>query len=484
MRPPIVSLSIIISIIAITSGVGLLGIRNIKMDLSHLLVGGRSLGGLLLWVLMAGENYTSYTFLGAAGWAYGKGICVFYVFASYTITCILSFFVFPPLWRSGRAHGLMTNADYFGQIYKSRWLSVVVGLVGIFSLVPFVALQLAGIQILLHIGSYGRLNSISAAGLTFFVIVAFILVGGIRGVAFASIFKDAMMVGALVFAGIVLPVHFAGSPLAVINRVLLGHPQWMTLSPGASQYGLRWFVSTTFLAAFGALMWPHAVGACLSARDENSIRWNAVRLPLYQMLLLLVYFAGFTALLVRPGLTGAAVDQSFMLVVQEHYPPWLLGTIAGTGCLAALLPAGAQVLAAASLISRNVVSPVLGAKQEQYRPSATRWFALLVAALAFGLWAFADTTIIGLVLWGYSIIVQLFPGVVFSFLEKPPRAMSVGAGIVAALIALVTFGHLGLSTLSGINIGLLALILNALTVLACEYVTKSVGALVTVSGTR
>lgn len=484
MRPPFLSLTIMMSIIAITGGLSLFGIRNIKMDLSHLLVGGRSLGGLLLWLLMAGENYTSYTFLGAAGWAYGKGICAFYVFASYTITCILSFFVFPPLWRSARAHGLMTNADYFAQVYQSRWLSVVVGLVGIFSLVPFVALQLTGIQILLHIGSYGRLNSIRAAGLAFFAILAFILVGGIRGVAFASIFKDSMMVGALVFAGIVLPVRFAGSPLAVINQVLRGHPQWMTLSPGASEYGLRWFVSTTFLAAFGALMWPHAVGACFSARDEDSIRWNAVRLPLYQMLLLLVYFAGFTALLVRPGLTGAAVDQSFMLVVQEHYPPWLLGTIAGTGCLAALLPAGAQVLAAASLISRNVVSPLLGSTREQHRASVTRWLAVLVAVLAFGLWAFADTTIIGLVLWGYSIIVQLFPGVVLSFLQKPPRALSVGVGIVVALTTLVAFGRLGLNTLSGINVGLVALILNTAIVLTCEYLTKSVRALVTVSGTR
>jgi hypothetical protein len=108
----------------------------------------------------------------------------------------------------------------------------------------------------------------------------------------------------------------------------------------------------------------------------------------------------------------------------------------------------------------------------------------LVAVLAFGLWAFADTTIIGLVLWGYSIIVQLFPGVVLSFLQKPPRAMSVGVGIVVALTTLVAFGRLGLNTLSGINVGLVALILNTATVLTCEYLTKSVRALVTVSGTR
>jgi SSS family solute:Na+ symporter len=397
---PLISLSLICLVVLVTSGIGLLGIRRIKMDLPQLVVGGRSLGGVLLWFLMAGENYTSYPFLGAAGWAYSKGICAFYVFASFTITCVLSYFILPPLWRSARQNGLMTSADYFESAYHSRWLGVVAGVVGIVSLVPFITLQLTGIQILLQIASYGMVTSIAAAGLAFFVIVAFILVGGIRGVACASIFKDGMMVGAIVFAGIVLPVHFAGSPVAVINQVLREHPQWMTLSSGDGECGIGWFVSTICLAACGAIMWPHVVAASFSARDEDAIRWNAIRLPFYQLLLLLVYFAGFTALIVRPGLNGPAVDQSFMLVVQEHYSPWVLGTIAGTGCLAALLPAGAQVLAAASLISRNVVTPLRGGPREQQRAGTTRWLVVLVAALAFVLWAFAHTTMIGLVLMG------------------------------------------------------------------------------------
>jgi SSS family solute:Na+ symporter len=466
---PLISLSLICLLILLTSGIGLLGVRKVKMDLPQLVVGGRSLGRVLLWLLMAGENYTSYTFLGAAGWAYSKGICTFYVFSSYTISCILSFFIFPPLWRSARTNGLMTNADYFEVAYQSRWLGVVAGVVGIVSLVPFVALQLTGIQILLQIASYGKVTSVVAAGLAFFVIVAFILAGGIRGVAFASVFKDGMMVCALVFAGIVLPIHFAGSPAKVITQVLREHPQWMTLSAGGGEFGLRWFVSTICLAACGAVMWPHAVGASFSARDEDAIRWNAVRLPFYQLLLLLVYFAGFTALLVRPGLTGSAVDQSFMLVVQEHYSPWVLGAIAGTGCLAALLPAGAQVLAAASLISRNVVNPLFGGAREQQRVSAMRWLAILVATLAFGLWAFADTTIIGLVLMGYSIIAQLFPGVVFSFLSKPPKALSVAIGMAVAFAILIASRTLRVNTWSGINIGLVALVANALSLLACNY---------------
>src|SRR5690348_3414077 len=445
----LISLSLIVLVVVATSGLGLLGIRRVKMDLPQLVVGGRSLGGVLLWLLMAGENYTSYTFLGAAGWAYSRGICAFYVFASFTITCILSYFILPPLWRSARQYGLMTNADYFENAYGSRWLGVVAGAVGIVSLIPFITLQLTGIQILVQIASYGAVTSIGAAGLGFIVIVASIVFGGIRAIARASIFKDGLMIAAIIFAGIALPIRFAGSPMRAIDQIIQQHPHRMTLSSGAGQCGLRWFMSTIVLAACGAIMWPHVVAASYSARDEEAIRWNAIRLPFYQLLLLLVYFAGFTALLVRPGLTGSAVDQSFMLVVQEHYSPWVLGIIAGTGCLAALLPAGAQVLAAASLMSRNIVTPLTGRDREQRRASTTRWFVIILASLSYLLWALAKTTMIGLVLMGYSIVAQLFPGVVLSFFTTRPKAISVGTGVIVALAVLVTFAVRGENSWNG-----------------------------------
>ena len=121
---------------------------------------------------MAGENYTSYTCLGAAGWAYGKGICAFYVFCSFTTACVLSYFILPPMWRMARQRGLLTNADYFAASYESTWLGVLTGLVGILALIPFVTLQLTGIQILLNIASYGVLNAKLAAGVAFFLMWA------------------------------------------------------------------------------------------------------------------------------------------------------------------------------------------------------------------------------------------------------------------------------------------------------------------------
>jgi solute:Na+ symporter, SSS family len=137
-----IALAIIGCVIVGTAGFGIFGVRKIKMDPTQFIVGGRSLGALFLWLLMAGEVYTSFTFLGAAGWAYSKGAPAFYIICYLTVACVLSFFYLPPIWRTARRYGLLTNADYFAVKYRSPLLGALVALVGIVFLVPYITLQL------------------------------------------------------------------------------------------------------------------------------------------------------------------------------------------------------------------------------------------------------------------------------------------------------------------------------------------------------
>jgi hypothetical protein len=81
----VVALAVIGCVIVGTAGLGIFGVRKIKMDPTQFIVGGRSLGAIFLWLLMAGEVYTSFTFLGAAGWAYSKGAPAFYIICYLTV---------------------------------------------------------------------------------------------------------------------------------------------------------------------------------------------------------------------------------------------------------------------------------------------------------------------------------------------------------------------------------------------------------------
>jgi solute:Na+ symporter, SSS family len=274
----------------------------------------------------------------------------------------------------------------------------------------------------------------------------------------------------VLFAGIVLPIQFFGSPKGVIDHVLKLHPNWMTLASGTTNFGTVWFVSTVLLTGFGGFMWPHSIAAVYAAKSEEAVRRNAIILPFYQIMLLLVYFAGFAALLIKPGLKSSDVDQSFMLVVQERYAPWVLGLVSAAGCLTALVPAAAQILAAASLLSRNLIGFGPAAERQVQRTAATRLWIILLSILAFGLWLFARTTLVGLLLIAYSGITQLFPGLILSLRKRPPHASSVAIGIVVGLMLLIAFAVTGTSIVLGVNVGLVALIANTVVLLGTDAV--------------
>ncbi len=466
----VIAVGVMSVILALTLGLGVFGVRRVKMDAEQFIVGGRSFGALFLWLLLAGEIYTSFTFLGAAGWAYGKGAPAFYILCYGTLAYILSYFMLPPIWRLSQRHGFLTGPDFFTHQYASPRLGGFVALVGFVFLIPYCTLQLTGVQVLLSIAGYGAIHSLAAVSIAFALIALFVFGTGLRGAAWASTIKDCLVLIGVIFAGIVLPIRFFGSPAAAIDAVLAKQPHWMTLTGDASANGVTWFVSTVVLTAMGFYMWPQSLAAVYSAKSEDTLRRNSIALPVYQLMLLLVYFAGFTALLVMPGLKGPSADQSFMLVVQKYYSPWILGFIAAAGALAGLVPASVQVLAAASIVSKNVLGDTFGiAKTGAAQTRATRILVLVVAGLAFAFWALAKTTLVGLLLIAYTGITQLFPGVALSFAPSRPSAIGVAAGILTGIAALAAFALNHTTIVGGMNVGLVALVLNVAVTVVVGY---------------
>ena len=467
-----IALGIVAVVVVATIALGLFGVRGVKMDPQEFIVGGRRIGALLLWLLLAGEIYTTFTFLGAAGWAYGKGAPAYYILCYGTIAYVISFFLAPPIHRIARERGYLTGPDFFADRYDSKLLGALVALLGFLMLIPYVTLQLTGLQILLQIAGYGTIDATKAVAIGFFVVAIFTFAAGLRGAAFASVAKDLLVLLGVIFAGILLPIHFFGSPAGALDAVLRDHPNWLTIAGPTAPNGITWVVTTTILTGCGFFMWPQSMAAIYSARNEDTLRRNAVFLPFYQVMLLLVFFAGFTALEVMPGLTGQAADQSFMLVVQKYYPAWVLGCLAAAGTLAALIPAAGQLLAAASIVGKNVLADYGIARDPAAQTRTTRILVLVVALLAFAFWAYAKTTLVGLLLIGYNGIAQLVPGVVLGVRSRRPSALPVGGGIIAGLVTLVYFawqttqvtgkitGQAHTAFYTGINTGLIALAIN------------------------
>jgi SSS family solute:Na+ symporter len=464
-----IAMIIIAAVTAFALVLGIFARSHHKMSLEEWTVGGRHFGSLLVFLLLAGEIYTTFTFLGASGYAYGFGGAAFYIIAYTALAYVLSYFLLPKIWRYARRHALVTQPDFFAHKYDSPALGVLVAVVGSVALVPYLVLQLTGLGIIVQAASYGVVPKAAAIIVGAAVVTLYVIISGIRGGAWTAIVKDVMIVVVVVFLGLYLPAHYFGGIGKMFAAVDAAKPGFLALH--GHERSTSWFVSTILLTSCGVLMWPHTFGAVFTASNAQTFRKNAVLLPLYQLVMLFVFFVGFTALLVVPGLKGGDTNMALLKISVAAFPPWIVGIIGATGVLTALVPGSLIIMAVATLISRNLLAPLGGGQSDESTVRRAKFLVPVIAAVGCYFAIAGSSTIVALLLMGFSFVTQLFPGVLFSLRERNPVTKEgVAAGIIAGVATVVyftlmheTIGKLlpGLpDVLKTINVGVVALLVN------------------------
>ncbi|WP_052372459.1 sodium:solute symporter family protein [Amycolatopsis taiwanensis] len=469
-----VSATVALVIVFLATSIGLLARGRQKMSLDQWSVAGRNLGWMLLWVLMAGEALTTATFLGAPGQAYAQGAPSLFIMCYTLLAYIVSFFLLPPLWRYAKRHKLVTQGDYFTHRFDSPRLGAFVAVVGVVFVVPYTVIQLVGMGSIASTITGGALSKSTCIVIGFVCVTGFVFVAGIRSTAWTAVLKDILIVIAVIIVGIVLPLRYFGSYTNLLDAVNAAHPGHLALPGATHELNVPWFLSTVLLASAGFYMYPHLFMAGLAARNEQSIRRNAMVLPIYLLVVALPFYAGLTALMVVPGLSGADTNTALLTLVVHSVPGWLAGVIAGAGALAAMVPASALVLGAATLLSRNIYQGLLrpdASRDTVLRVSRLLVLAVMAVALVFSL---TTTALLNQILVNaYSGISQLFPGVLLSLVWRRVSKQGVTAGIVVGLVvafALILTGH---DPFLGINAGLVGLLANAMVTVAVSLRTPA-----------
>ena len=203
-----VALAAMIVVVAAGAALGFYAGGRHKMDLEQWAVAGRGFGAVLVWLLMAGEVYTTFAFLGASGWAYSRGAPVLYIPAYISLGYVLSFYFLPQLWEVGRAYRLQTESDFFEKRYDSKPLAAFVALLSVVFIVPYVDLQLTGLGIIVQVASFETIGRTLAMVIAAVVVGGFVLANGIRAVAWSSVLKDLLLLAAAISIGLGVPSFY------------------------------------------------------------------------------------------------------------------------------------------------------------------------------------------------------------------------------------------------------------------------------------
>ena len=463
------ALIVIFLFLALALFLGIMARRGQDMDLEQWTVGGRGFGTLFVFLLLAGEIYTTFTFLGGSGWAYGEGGPAFYILSYGCLAYVMSYWLLPAVWRYAKEHRLHSQSDFFEKKYESKGLGIFVSLVAVVAMVPYLALQFQGLGLIVSSASYGTISPLFAAIIGTVSVTIYVMISGIRGSAWTAVIKDVMVLVVVVALGIYLPFALYGGIGEMFREIQAQRPGFLALPDEG--YSVSWFVSTVLLTALGFYMWPHYFTSAFSAENDKIFKRNAIFLPLYQLVLLFVFFIGFAAIMQVPELEGERVDQALLILSKDEFSPLVVGLIGATGLLTALVPGSIILMVASTVLAKNVFGAISPGTEERRIALLARVLVPVVALVSLWFSQQSGQGVVLLLLLGYSLVTQLFPAATLSLLPNNfVTKWGAGAGIAAgvATVTYVTVAGTAIGdllpflpqALADTNIGIVALFVN------------------------
>ncbi|CAN7378858.1 monocarboxylate uptake permease MctP [Caballeronia sp. 15715] len=475
-----VAMTVFIAFFLLVTVVGFFAARWKRGDLTQLHewgLGGRQFGTVISWFLVGGDFYTAYTVIAVPALVYSVGAYGFFALPYTIIVYPFVFAVMPKLWKVAHAKNHITAADYVHGEYGGKWFPAAVAVTGIVATMPYIALQLVGMQVVIKgLGVSGELPLIVA----FVILALYTYTSGLRAPAMIAFVKD-IMIYIVVIAAVWLIPSKLGGYAHVFDAAdqffkAKGGPTGIILKP--TQFTA--YASLALGSALAAFMYPHTMTAVLSSSSAATVRKNAIFLPAYTLLLGLIALLGYMA--IAAGIKVHSASDVVPALFGQLFPSWFVGFAAAAIAISALVPAAIMSIGAANLFTRNLwplmardITPEKEAKTAKLVSLVVKFGALLFIVFLPTQYA------IDLQLLGGVWILQIFPAIVFSLytrrLNTPGLFLGWLAGIVLGTGMAIAQGlkpvfalHLGGATYP-LYIGLIALALNIVVSFVVSMVT-------------
>ena len=437
---------IFVALFVLVTWLGFVASRWRKGDLNVLHewgLGGRRFGTIVTWFLLGGDLYTAYTFIAVPALVYGKGAMGFFAIPYAILLYPILYTVFPRLWAQTHANGHVTAADFVRHRFDSRMLALAVAATGVVATMPYIALQLVGMEVVISAlgfpteGFTGQLPLIIA----FLILAAFTYKSGLRAPALIAVVKDLLIFITVIAAVIVIPAKLGG-----YGAIFAEVPQEKLLlaEPTGSSFGAYSAYFTLALgSALALFLYPHSMTGILSSSDGNVIRRNAALLPAYSFVLGLIALLGYMAIAAgvghdpghAAGFARYGPNYAVPALFLSSFNSWFVGIAFAGIAIGALVPAAIMSIACANLFTRNLYKEFIRPDcSEQQEATMAKIVSLVVkiGAVLFILVLPQDYAI-QLQLLGGIWIIQLLPAILLGLYTRWCNAQALLVGWAAGL---------------------------------------------------
>jgi solute:Na+ symporter, SSS family len=446
-----VQLAIFVAMLALITVLGFAAARwrrpNVPYDLEQWGLGGRAFGNFVTWFLLGGDVYTAYTFVAVPALVYGIGANGFFAVPYVMIVYPVVYLSLPRLWSVSHVHGFLTPSEFVRARFGSRTLALLVAITGIVATMPYIALQLIGLEAVLKVMGLGGVWPLTAA---FAVLAAYTFRSGLRAPALISIVKDVLILWtvlimiiavAMLYGGWAAIFRDAGAKFAGTSSPTDG----LLLGP-TGQVGYATLVVGSALALF---LYPHTQTGVLAARNRATIKRNIVALPVYSLMLGIMALLGFVAISAGVRPVGGDGNTVVPALFDAVLPDWCAGLAFAAIGIGALVPAAIMSIAAANLFTRSIyrefLRPHASPAEETLVSKIVSLLVKVGAVLAIIL--LAPQLAIDLQLIGGMTILQTLPAVALglytAWFHRWALVAGLACGLATGLILLYQIPQVG-----------------------------------------
>jgi len=484
-------LSVFVFFFLLVTALGFIAAKWKRGDLNRIEewgLAGRRFGTLVTWFLVGGDFYTAYTVIAVPALVFGLGAMGFFALPYTIIVYPIVYLTMPRLWAVAKQHGFVTPADFVRGRYGSPGLALAITFTGILATMPYIALQLVGIQVVIRalgvIGA-GWMNDLPLI-IAFVILALYTYTSGLRAPALIALVKDTMIYLMVIAAVIMIPAALGGyaevfrlADRALDAKSTAGH----LILPAA---GFSAYATLAFGSALAAFVYPHTITGILSSASGHVIKRNAALLPAYTFLLGLIALLGLMA--IAAGINAPTPNDAVPQLFLKMFPPWFTGFCFAAIVIGALVPAAIMSIAAANLFTRNIYREYIRpdvSKQQEAKVAKLVSLVVKLGALAFVIFLPLQYAIV-LQLLGGIWIVETFPSIIFGLFTRwlHHRALLVGwaAGMITGTAMVATSGfksaiytlHLGSMSIPAYA-GVYALAINLIVTVVLTVIFDAIG---------
>jgi SSS family solute:Na+ symporter len=388
-------------------------------------LGGRQFGPWVTWFLLGGDLYTAYTVIAVPAVVYGIGAQGFFA-VPYTILIYpLLYLTMPRLWAVTHKHHYMTAADFILGRYGNRALELAIALTGIVATMPYIALQLVGLEKVIGALGFSGQGIYAHAPITiaFLILALYTYKSGLRAPALIAFVKDTMIYVFIIAAVIVIPYQLGGwgKIFSAASDVYAAKVAAKTVSAAGltlapSQLGP--YITLAIGSAMALFMYPHALTGTLAASSARAIRFNTMTLPAYSFVLGLIALLGMMA--IAAGIQDKDAQKAIPDLVLWAFPDWFAGFCFSAIALGALVPAAVMSIGAANTFTRNVWKPFIHPEMTPAEESVVAKLVSLIVKIGALVVIFVMPTqfALDLQLLGGVWMIQIFPALVFGLFTR------------------------------------------------------------------